>query len=620
MSYNVTFQPQGQTGRVAKGKNLLQAAQEAKIAIDNHCGGRGRCGKCRVKVLSGYLPAPGPSDIRHLEEGELDDGWRLACQFVVEGDLEVFLPPSTLTQEQRLQVEGRAPVLQPDPPVRKFRLDTSLLKIGVSAALIDDIETRLRKRYKLSIDKVELYPLMKLADIARGETSSLEVVLRGGSLVDVFDEQWRGDIEGLAVDLGSTKIALFMMDVTRGETVESLGLMNPQISFGEDIISRLQYSLQGKGNRARLQREVVNSINVNLKLILNKPGVKSKDIFEILLVGNTAMHHLLLGLPVNSLAYSPYVPVVNRWMELPARDLGLKVHPEARLVLPPPIAGFVGSDHLAVLLATRIWEEEGPCMVMDIGTNTEVSLKVDGRIYCCSCASGPAFEGAGISWGMRAAEGAIDWVDIDVDSGEIFFSVIGESQPRGICGSGILDAISSMIRAGILDERGRMREGHPRVSKSEKGLAFRLASAAEQGSWVEVTQSDVQEIQKAKGAMRTGIDILLHHAGIRYDQLRKFIIAGAFGSYLDLVSAREIAMIPPLPLERVEQVGNAAGVGAREMLCSLELRRRAEELKKKIEHVELVSYPKMDLVFASSMLLSQEAVNRYRTKFNLDLC
>jgi uncharacterized 2Fe-2S/4Fe-4S cluster protein (DUF4445 family) len=324
---------------------------------------------------------------------------------------------------------------------------------------------------------------------------------------------------------------------------------------------------------------------------------------EGVIVGNTAMHHLLIGLPVHQLAMAPYVPAVGEAFEIQAEELGLALAPGAQVYFPPNIAGFVGADHVAMVLSTELWQTEQTVIALDIGTNTEITLAHAGRLLSCSCASGPAFEGAHIRDGMRAAPGAIERVQILEGEPKVY--TIGEQAPVGICGSGILDSVAELIKAGIIDRRGSIQAGAPRVRKGEssKHQHYLLVPAGESGHGrdVVVSRSDVNEIQLAKGAIRAGIDILLEEAGIHAHDLEAFIIAGAFGTYLDIDSAITVGMFPDLPRARFRQVGNAAGTGARQMLVSAAQREAAEQIRSRVEYIELTVHPDFESRFTQAL-------------------
>jgi uncharacterized 2Fe-2S/4Fe-4S cluster protein (DUF4445 family) len=327
---------------------------------------------------------------------------------------------------------------------------------------------------------------------------------------------------------------------------------------------------------------------------------------EAVVVGNTAMHHLFAGFPVQQLGLLPFVPAVSQAIEIPAHDFGLEVSPGASIYLPPNIAGYVGADHVAMVLAAGVHQAEDTVMAVDIGTNTEITLVHNGQMYCCSCASGPAFEGAHIREGMRAAAGAIEKVQIQ--DGHVHIIVIGHQRPVGICGSGILDAVGEMVRTGIINGRGVLSPDSALVRGSGKTCELVLVPADETGCGRDLTinRRDVNEILLAKAAIRTGIEVLLEKAGISSAQIQRFIVAGAFGTYLDIHSAVQICMFPNLPLDRFKQVGNAAGSGARRLLVSAAQRNQANDLAKRLQYVELTSHPTFKDIFMKSMDFKQD--------------
>jgi len=386
---------------------------------------------------------------------------------------------------------------------------------------------------------------------------------------------------GLAVDIGTTKLAAYLVRLETGETTAKAGAMNPQISFGEDVISRIAYAGREPDGAKVLQKVLVETLNKLLAGMCAEAHVSRNSVLDAVLVGNTTMHHLFAGLPVEQLGHAPFTPVTTRALTIPASELGLELGPGAMAYLPPVIAGYVGADHISMLLATEAWKSPRNLIAMDIGTNTEISLTANGKVTCCSCASGPAFEGAHIHEGMRAAPGAIEralWSD-----GKILWQSIENLPPVGICGSGILDVVAALQDGGLVKPTG--------VLKTGSGSEFVLVPAPRTGldRDLVVTRRDVHEIQLAKSAIRVGVEILLQNAGLTYAELDEFIVAGAFGTYLDLRSAVRTGMFPPLPLKRFRQVGNAAGVGAKQMLVSLDKRREAERLAGQIGYVELTT-------------------------------
>lgn len=408
---------------------------------------------------------------------------------------------------------------------------------------------------------------------------------------------------GLAVDLGTTSIAVCLTDLETGEVLATRGVMNPQIAYGEDVISRISYAIDKDGDA--LQRVVVDGINNVIAKLCAQTAVSAEDIVEVVLVGNTAMHHLFLGLPVKQLIMAPYTPIVSDSLYIKARDIGLNLAPGAYVYTMPNIAGFVGSDHVSMLLATEIFAIHKTVIGMDIGTNTEITLSINGELSCCSCASGPAFEGAHIKHGMRAMAGAIETVRLEGDC--VMLGTIDDKAPMGLCGSGILDATAQLLKTGVIDSKGRMKP-HPCVRDTGQGKEFVLADQDQSGTGKEITltSKDISEIQPAKGAIASGLNILIKNAGISWREIDQVIIAGAFGNYINIAGAIEIGMLPPLTLERYWQVGNAAGVGAKQALTSKTKRKAAIDPARRVNYVELTSFPGYPKIFAQALRFSPE--------------
>ncbi|MDD5667543.1 MAG: ASKHA domain-containing protein [Actinomycetota bacterium] len=616
MEYDITVQPGGTRFTCPSDEDLLTALHGAGINVESVCGGMGTCGKCRVRILEGKVTDPTLEEEDHLSEEQLDGGERLACQVFPESDLVIELPDSSLATGERLQLACELEVGGFDPAVRFHDLE-----VEIPASPGDHGSDLLRLRDALGsshpgvrLEGADLEGLRTLPTLLREEGGNVRAVTRAGKLLGLL-QRARNPL-GLAVDLGSTKVALFLCDLAEGRVLASHGFLNPQIRHGEDIVTRIQYAMDR--DAARLGQLVVEAINDNLDVISADAGLGREDIFEMVLVGNTAMHHLFLALPVTQLAMSPYLPATDLPLEVKARDLGLQLNPAAVVYLPPPIAGYVGSDHLAAVAAARLWERPEPCLLLDIGTNTEVALHAGGRMRTCSCASGPAFEGGGLSQGMRAGDGAIARVSVDPATGGLRLSVIGDATAKGICGSGILSALAAMVETGAVDTSGRMREDGPGVERRGEELLFYLAppdSGNPEG--VAITQNDVREIQKAKGAIRAGVDALLAEAGIGHGDLKEVVLAGAFGTFIDPADALAIALLPPVPTGLVNQVGNAAGAGARGMLFSAGARAEAEEVARRLEYLELSAYPGLSKLFAAGMYLSQETVRGAKGRFGL---
>ena len=462
------------------------------------------------------------------------------------------------------------------------------------------IET-MNHQHKLNCKSIDIGVLQNLSSSLRSWNWETQVSLRDNEVIAV--NPWPSRQLGLAIDLGTTTIAGYLLDIGTGETLATKGIINPQISFGEDIVSRITYAMKTPAKAIELQQTVVRAINQLVTDLCNKTNTKSKEILETVIVGNTVMHHLLLNLTVEQLAVSPFIPAAGKALDIKARDIGLCIAPGAYVQLLPNIAGFVGADHVAMLLATEeIWKDENLVIALDIGTNTEISLIDNGEISSVSCASGPAFEGAHIKNGMRATDGAIERVQLIND--QVKYETIGGVPPIGLCGSGILDAVAQLRLAGVINRDGRMND-HRRVRAHGKQHEFVLVNKEEQDNSqaITITQKDVREIQLAKGAILSAINVLLQKKGCPEKKLKKVIISGAFGSYINVMSALSIGMLPLLPLDHFQQVGNAAGIGAKIALLSNNKRAEAQAIAQRAPYIELAAAPNFEKIFLQATYL-----------------
>ena len=618
----IDFQPIGRRVQVAAGATLLEAARAGGVGLASLCGGIGACDSCKVRLVSGKLGPPTLAEQALFSAAELEAGYRLACQAQVLGDVRVEIPPESLSAPQRLQVEGQQRPVAPDPLVCAYDIKIAPPDVNNLRSNWERLEAALRVSGALGGRQEDNPHPQPLSLWERGDMA--RVIVAAPGLLAEFSEilrqqEWRvrvamrkarpgraaevvallppqAPLLGLAIDIGTTKLAAYLCDLQSGATLAQAGAMNPQISFGEDVISRIAWA-ENPSRRKTLQTCLVEALNQLAEVLCQQPtqagyppSPPHND--EVTAAGNTAMHHLFAGLEVRQLGVAPYAPAVSQALELPASELGLAVAPGAQVYLPPNIAGYVGADHVAMLLAAGEQLKNGPALAIDIGTNTEISLAQGGRLLACSCASGPAFEGAHIQDGMRAAPGAIERVQIA--GSEVRLQTIEGQPPVGICGSGILDAIAQMLEAGLLNRRGALQAAHPSVQRLAAGgadLQFVLAAAGQTGHGRDIvlTRQDVTQIQLAKAAIRTGIEVLLAAAGVKAEALQSVVVAGAFGTYINLASALHIGMFPAIPLERFQQVGNAAGAGIRQMLISQQQRRQAEALARQVKYVELAS-------------------------------
>jgi uncharacterized 2Fe-2S/4Fe-4S cluster protein (DUF4445 family) len=604
--HTIIFQPVGRRVTTELGKSILIAAQDAGIALASICGGVGICDSCRIRLINGLLTDPTLEEQAIYSEKELQSGFRLACQSYPLSDLIIEILPESLTAPQRLQLEGQAQLVKLDPPVVPFELN--IPEPSTSDLRADSMRVRESLVEKGISPPIEItFPVLDtMSPLLRSYNWRTTVAMRNNHVIAFLPVG--SPLLGLAVDVGTTKLAAYLCDLHTGEILAKTGAMNPQTAFGEDVISRISYSDNNSSGSKVLQTRLIETLNHMIEELCryaeNKgPSITRDQIVEAVVVGNTAMHHLFAGLPVHQLGVAPYVPAVSEPLDLATQHIGLKIASGARIHLPSNIAGYVGADHVAMLLSTGLSSASKTTIALDIGTNTEITLLHNNELLSCSCASGPAFEGAHIQAGMRAAPGAIERVQ--VIQGKLRIQTIDNLNPIGICGSGILDAIACMLQIGAIDHRGSFISDHPAIRQNDKKREFVLVDYQRSGNGrdIVVTRQDINEIQLAKGAIRSGVEVLLEYAGISADVIEDFIIAGAFGTYINVPSAIQIGMFPPLPLNRFHQVGNAAGAGARQMLLSMEQRHLAEEIAKRVNYIELSNYPNFTNIFSKSLFL-----------------
>ncbi len=573
--------PDGIEGMVEKDITLLEALERLGIKLETLCGGAGWCGQCIVKAR-GNLSEINSNEENLIPDEMIREGYRLACQTVIKGDANVEIPPQTRVYTHQILTSGKTiEKAKINPAIKTLKLKLLTPTLEDQRADIERIEDEIGR--KLTISDINI--LKDIPIILRENEFNLEVVLYGDTLLEVRKEGDRA-VYGIAVDIGTTTIVVYLLDLTKGE-IDVASALNPQAKRGADVISRIDYAV--KGGLEELKGLVVDEINSLIEELCKRQRIDPTDIYEATVVGNTTMIHLFLGVPPNYIAVSPYIPVFTRPLLINASQIGIDINPRGKCYILPNISSYIGADTVGVILATGLYKNDGVKLALDIGTNGEMVLKVGENLFACSTAAGPAFEGANITYGMRGARGAIDHVIID--DGRINVHVIDDVPPIGICGSGLLDAVAVMIELGILDETGRIiyPEGElakDLVRKGSNGLEFVLKA---NGGEIPINQRDVRELQLAKSAIRAGIEILLEEAGKDYSDIDTVYLAGAFGTYLNPESAIKIGLLPPLPVSRVYSVGNAAGEGAKLALIDKDVRDIAEKVSKEVRYIELSS-------------------------------
>ncbi|MBN1991189.1 MAG: DUF4445 domain-containing protein [Anaerolineae bacterium] len=604
-TYQVDFEPIGKRVEVTPDTTLLEAAQQAGLALASTCGGMRSCGQCRLVVLSGDVSPSTPDEEAILTKLELRRGQRLACNTHVHSNVKVHVPKSSLITSQRLQLAGDFDQLTLDPLVHAYDLKIPPPSLDDPRADLERLTAALPPTLGQPIE-AEPAVVRQITTGAREHHWHLTAYLRDAEVVGVVPSGLPP--MGLAIDLGTTKIAASLVDLTTGNELAVTGVLNPQIGYGEDVISRLTHVWRNPDGGRTLATMVQETLDNLLAELAEKAGVSRAQVADVCLVGNTAMIHLLLQLPVRQLATSPYVAATNAAIDLKAREVGLATAPGAYLHILPCIGGFVGADHVAMLLASQLDQTKQVALGIDIGTNTEIALvrPEQGFLTSVSCASGPAFEGAHISNGMRAAAGAIE--AIELTAAEVHLKTVDNAPAIGLCGSGIIDGVAELRRWNLINQRGRFDREHHRVREGRYGAEFLLVPAEQSGSQrdVVITQKDINEIQLAKGAIRAGLEVLLEATGTTPEDVQTVIIAGAFGSFLQVKNALEMGLLPRLPNARYRQVGNAAVVGARQALLSRRARQRAQQIVNQTNYLELTTYPKFNRRFALGMLFPND--------------
>lgn len=608
----VVFQPAGQSAFVLPGALLTEAAATVGLAINYPCGGRGTCGKCRVRIVEGAAP-PGESDARALSADEMAAGWRLACQTKVFGPMAVQWGSAAAEAAQILTTTSRR---QGDASDRRSIMELRPVELSPPKRG-DDRPEMIRLASALSI------PLRAGPSLLRALGRRLTdwgyrgtAVVRGDELID-FLPLAKARALVAAVDLGTTTLAAALMDLSTGQDLAVAARLNPQRRFGDDVLSRIQACAEQPESLGAMSAAVIEAINEMLAEMSRKAGAEANEIFEICIAGNTTMQQLALGIDPVGLGRVPFAPVMAGGVEAVAADIGIAIHPRGRAYVFPVIGGFVGGDTVAGLLASDLADDAGPSLLVDIGTNGEIVVWDGRRLTAASTAAGPAFEGARILHGMHGAEGAIEKVVFD---GELRCNTIGSVAPRGICGSGLIDLAAELLRCRALTPQGRLYAAdqapadlppnlRDRLIEHDGKTAFLLVPREQSGHGrpIIVTQRDFRELQLATGAIRAGISILLSQAGLKAEQLQRVVVAGGFGNYIRRHNAQRIGLFPAeLDADRIRYEGNTSLAGARMAALCRAARQSAEELARQTDHVDLSTSPEFASVFAQSMLFPDQ--------------
>lgn len=604
----VTIQPHGRSFAVQPGANLAEAMINSDVALDSPCGGSGTCGKCRVRVTVGAEP-PSAADQNFFSDHELQDCWRLACQVKVQCDITVEIPLSSLsTAQHQILATAANPEIKITPAIRKKNVKLPL------PSLDDATPDLLRLEQATGSFSVELATLRDLPQLLRDCAFNGTAVMFGNRLLDFEHGDTTAHAYGLAFDIGTTSLVGTLLDLHTGASKALASSMNPQICRGADVLSRILYASAAPENLSDLRDLLISGVNGMIAGLCHDASIDRARIHLLTLAGNTAMQQILCGINPRYLGEVPFVPSHAHGLLLPAHQLGITIAPRGMAYVFPIVGGFVGGDITAGMLATAIQEREGPSLLVDIGTNGEIVLAHQGRLWAASTAAGPAFEGARITCGMRAASGAIEKIVMHDD---LHFDTIGNAAPAGICGSGLIDLVAELLNQGLLNVGGEFSRPEAKQPGLPQSITGRIRldkngapefmivypSSSAHGRPISLTQQDVREIQLGAGAIRAGISILLKQADLRSDDLSCVLLAGGFGNFIRRDNAQRIGLLPSgVPQDRIIFVGNAALAGAKQTLLNATSMANLENMARETIHVDLSRAPTFQDEFAEAML------------------
>ncbi len=641
----IVFTPSGKRGRFAIGTPVLTAARQLGVDIDSVCGGRAICGRCQINVGEGEFAKHGiTSAANHVSEFSqveqrydrlrgLAPGRRLSCQTQIMGDLVIDVPPESQVHKQVVRKEADTRAIELDPATKLYFIEVEEPDMHKPSSDLERVYAALKTQWgieSLSCDIALISTLQKI--LRKGEWKITCAVYSrapgGGNRLAAIWPGFHDKLFGLAIDVGSTTIAAHLTNLSTGEVAASAGLMNPQIRFGEDLMSRVSYVMMNPGGEQEMTSAIRQALQQLAQEVAAQAGIELTDILEVVLVGNPVMHHLFLGIDPTELGGAPFALATGLALTFPARDMEFKLNPGAWVYVLPCIAGHVGADAAAVALSEAPYESDEIMLCVDVGTNAEIILGSKKRLLACSSPTGPAFEGAQISSGQRAAPGAIERIRINAETLEPRYKVIGcdmwSDEPgfeeaiastgvTGICGSGIIEAIAEMYLAGIISQDGLMDGSFaartPRIEAYKRTFNYVIRAPREGGNepTIRVTQNDVRAIQMAKAALYAGVRLLMDKLGV--DQPGKIRLAGAFGSHIDMKYAMILGLIPDCDLARVQSAGNAAGTGARIALLNKKARDEVEAVVRRIEKIETAVEPMFQQHFVEAMAMPHKTAD-----------
>ncbi|HEX2867345.1 MAG TPA: ASKHA domain-containing protein [Ignavibacteriales bacterium] len=605
--HKVTFLPDNKSGVFQEGTTLRDAALELGLVIESSCGGLGTCGECRVIVKEG-LSRPGSSDELYLSQEELEAGFRLSCQTLISEDVTCLVPEESQTFDLRIMTEGKAGGFPLNPGLKKVYLELPEPEIGDNYFDFEVFTRELAKK-GFPVEEFDFNVLKEIPGVLRSSRFKVTAVLDHTRLLAIEAGDTAQSLYGVAVDIGTTTVVAKLLNITTGQVCAVSSALNAQQPFGADVISRTNYIISRKGALEELQNLIAGQINSLIEELCGEAGITKDSIYKVSVVGNTIMRHIFLGITPENIAMSPYVPSVKRALNLAARELRLDINKGGMVYLLPDLGSYAGSDITGVLTVLNLECEDRLRLVVDIGTNGEIVLGSKKEMLSSSSPAGPAWEGASITHGMRASRGAIERAEIQ--DGKLKIVTIGSEKPVGICGSGLHDLVVEFLRAGLIDQSGRIldRAALPEELSPELksmiipgGNGINDIKLTEEG--VLLTQKDIREVQLAKAAISAGITILMKELNVTSDDIDEILVAGAFGNHLKGKDAVELGLLPRVEPEKVRFIGNAALSGAEAVLISEDARLKAEKLSERVKYVEISGREDFQDIFVNSMFFS----------------
>jgi uncharacterized 2Fe-2S/4Fe-4S cluster protein (DUF4445 family) len=633
----VDFEPLSRRAYIFPNKNFYELLIKSGITIRSLCGGLGTCGKCKIifRKGQGFLTPPTQIELTTFSKEELKEGWRLACQTRVRNEdmvtlkekepphFRVFLHEEVLFEDFKILTSGLNKGVHLQPNIKKYVLQVEKARLAKPLSDLDRVKVALEKISNRLESKapisIEYNVLKDLPRTLREKDHEITVTLLNNQRIIDCESGNTADANfGIAIDIGTTTIVVYLINLANGKTYAVASCLNPQTAFGEDVVSRITYTSADQNGLKQLNSILIAALNTLIAKVCKKAKIDASHIYEVTIVGNSVMHHLFLNINPMYIGLSPYIPVLKQAINIQAERLKLDISRQGNVFVLPLIAGFVGADTVGLMLSSKIYDEEGFTLAIDVGTNGELVLGNKNILATGSCAAGSALEGAHITHGMRAAAGAIDRITIDPQSLDISYTTINNKPPIGICGSGLIDCVAEMLKARVISRSGNFNKSlfhKDNFMKTNKGAEFILTDPSDTqiNRPITVSQKDIREIQMAKGAFFSGARMIMQYLRREYnyeDAISQIFLAGAFGSYISKENAKFIGMIPDIPQDFIYQIGNAAGIGAQNALLDTHLREKAHELLQRIHYVEIAVEENFQKEFAQAM---------YFPHMNLDL-